>query len=594
MGFRAPLDDISFALRRVADLDGAIAAGAAGELTDDLVDAIVGEAARFGEEVLAPLNATGDRIGARFADGKVTTPPGWKEAYRDFAAAGWTGLVAPTEYGGQGLPLLLYMAVQDIFNASNPAFITGSMLSTGAVHAIDEYGTRELKDRWLPRLVSGEWTATMNLTEPHAGSDLGAMRTKAEPRPDGTYRLFGQKIFITYGEHDMADNIVHLVLARLPDAPQGSKGISMFLVPKRLLNDDGSLGATNDLACGGIEHKLGLHGSPTCTMLYGPKGEGAVGWMVGEPNRGLEAMFLMMNRARVSVGLQGVGVAERAYQHALDYARERKQGRPIGKKGGDMVPIVEHPDIERHLIGMKARIAVSRAICYACAGAEDRSRAGTGEERAVWSERVALLTPVAKAFSTDLALEVTQSAVQVHGGAGYIEETGVAQYYRDARVFAIYEGTNGIQAIDLVMRKLPLAQGGAVTRFGQYLRENIDLVAESNDPAFGRTAEILKAALEDLTVATRHLLGLLIAGKYNDALAGATPYLHLFGLTTGGTLIAAGAAREGRGGASSPARVALARYFAENHVGQTASLRTTVTDGAASLFAATEQILAKG
>jgi alkylation response protein AidB-like acyl-CoA dehydrogenase len=593
MGFRAPLDDISFALRRVADLEGEIAAGVAGELTDDLADAIVGEAARFGEEVLAPLNVTGDKTGAKFSDGTVTTPPGWKEAYRDFAAAGWTSLVAPTEYGGQGLPFLLNMAVQDIFNASNPAFITGSMLSIGAVHAIDEYGTSELKELWLPRIVSGEWTATMNLTEPHAGTDLGAMRTKAEPRPDGSYRLFGQKIFITYGDHDLTDNIVHLVLARLPDAPQGSQGISMFLVPKRLLNDDGSLGATNDVVCGGIEHKLGLHGSPTCTMLYGSKGEGAVGWMVGEPNRGLQAMFLMMNRARVTVGLQGVGVAERAYQHALDYARERKQGRPIGKKG-DMVPIIEHPDIERHLIDMKAKIAAGRAVCYACAEAEDRSRAGTDEEKSVWSERVALLTPVAKAFSTDLALEVTQAAVQVHGGAGYIEETGVAQYYRDARVFAIYEGTNGIQAIDLVMRKLPLAQGGAITRFGQFLREQIDLVAASNDPAFGHTAEILKAALEDLTETTKHLLGLLIGGKYNDALAGATPYLRLFGLAASGTLIAAGAAREGRSGASNPARVALARYFAENHVGQTASLRTIVTDGAASLFAANERILAKG
>jgi len=593
MGFRAPLDDISFTLRRVADLEGAIAAGVTGELTDDLVDAIVGEAARFGEEVLAPLNVTGDKVGARFADGKVTTPPGWKEAYRDFAAAGWTSLVSPAAYGGQGLPLLLYIAVQDIFNGANAAFITGPMLSTGAVHAIDEFASKELKDRYLPKLVSGEWTATMNLTEPHAGSDLGAMRTKAEPRPDGSYRLFGQKIFITYGDHDLADNIIHLVLARLPDAPPGSQGISMFLVPKRLVNGDGSPGPLNDLVCGGIEHKLGLHGSPTCTMLYGPGGEGATGWMIGEPNRGLQAMFLMMNRARVTVGLQGVGVAERAYQHALDYARERKQGRPPGKKG-EMVPIIEHPDIERHLIGMKAKIAAARAICYACAEAEDRQRGGTAEEKSLWEERVALLTPVAKAFSTDLALEVTQSAVQVHGGAGYIEETGVAQYYRDARVFTIYEGTNGIQAMDLVMRKLPLGQGGAITRFGAWLNENIDLVAASNDPGFGRTAEVLKAALADLTAATKHLLGLLLAGKYNDALAGATPYLHLFGLATGGTLIAAGAARTGRGGASDPARISLARFFAENCVGETAGLRTTVTDGAASLFAATEHHLARG
>ena len=464
MAFQPPLAEIAFALDKVAGLDAALASGVFGDLSAETVHAILAEAGRFAAEELAPINRPGDRVGARRENGSVLTAPGWREAYRRFRDAGWGGIAAPEAFGGQGLPVMIGMAVQELWNAGAAAFAVGPMLTAGAIDAIEAHASPALKERYLPRLASGEWMATMNLTEPQAGSDLGAVRTRAERAGDGTYRLFGQKNFITFGEHDFTDNIIHLVLARLADAPEGTRGISLFLVPKRLVEDDGSLGERNDVVCAGIEKKLGLHGSPTCTMIYGGNGAGAVGWLVGEENRGLACMFTMMNIARLSVGIQGVGVADRAFDDALAYARTRRQGRAPGAAGREMSLIVEHPDVQAMLLRMKALTAAARAICYATAAATDMSRRGAAAERAGFADRASLLTPVAKAFATDIGIEVASLGIQVHGGMGFIEETGAAQHLRDVRVFAIYEGTNGIQAIDLVTRKLKLAGGDAVRR----------------------------------------------------------------------------------------------------------------------------------
>ena len=469
MAFRAPVADIGFTLRKIAAHDPVT-------LGDFPLDTILAEAGRFAEEVLAPLNRVGDREGVRLDDGKVTTAPGWRDAYRRFAEAGWTGVSAPEEYGGQGLPVAVEMAVQEMWNAGAAAFAVGPMLTVGAIEAISVHGSADLRAAYLPRLVSGAWTATMNLTEPQAGSDLSLIRTRATRSGDGTYRISGQKTFITYGEHDLADNIVHLVLARLSDAPEGTAGISMFVVPKFVPGEDGGPGRRNTVTAAGVEHKLGLHGSPTCTMVY----DEAIGFLVGEENRGLACMFTMMNLARLSVGVQGVGVAERAYQDALAYARERRQGRAPDADGPGPSHIVAHPDVQMMLLRMAALVAVSRALCYACAHAIDMSRRGPEPNRAAWADRASLLTPVAKAFATDAAIEVANLGIQVHGGAGYIEETGAAQHLRDARVFAIYEGTNGIQAIDLVLRKVPMRDGAVVTAFTAELQGIADALAVSN------------------------------------------------------------------------------------------------------------------
>src|SRR5919112_299538 len=453
MTYRAPVPDIVFTMRHVAGLDRAVADGVYGDLSADFAETILEEAGRFANDVIAPLNREGDKHGVVLKDGAVTTAPGWKAAYKGWTEAGWNALPGPVEYGGQGLPTLLNTACIEMWNAASMAFGIGPVLTVGAIEALAVHGSDELKERYLAKLVSGEWTATMNLTEPQAGSDLSPIRTRAERGPDGTYRLKGQKIFITYGEHDLTENIVHMVLARLPDAPPGTRGISLFLVPKFLPD-----GTRNDVRCHSLEHKMGIHGSPTCTMIYGDQG-GAVGWLVGEENRGLACMFTMMNNARLAVGAQGVAMADRAYQQALGYANERKQGRAIGAVEG-MSAIVQHPDVQRNLLTMKALTAASRAICYMTAEAIDRAHLeqdAAGRRKA--NERASLLTPVAKAFSTDIGVEVASLGVQVHGGMGFVEETGAAQHLRDARIAPIYEGTNGIQAADLVGRKLGLDGG---------------------------------------------------------------------------------------------------------------------------------------
>lgn len=588
--YRAPVEEISFTLKHVAGLRTAIEGRAFGDLTEDLVDAILQEAGRFSTEEVAPLREIGDRHGAVLKDAAVTTPPGWKELYRRWIEGGWNALQAPEEFGGQGLPAMLGVAALEMWNSASMAFGIAPTLTMGAVEALHRHATEELKRTYLEKLVSGEWMGTMNLTEPQAGSDLNALRTRAERAGDGTYRIFGQKIFITYGEHDFTDNIVHLVLARLPDAPAGTRGISLFLVPKFLVNADGSLGARNDVFCSGLEHKLGIHASPTCTMIFGDgfakdSEPGAVGWLIGEENKGLACMFTMMNNARLAVGIQGVAVAEAAFQKALAYANERRQGKASSYQGEGMAPIVHHPDVQRNLLSMKALTQAARAICYSCAHANDRARGG-GDDAQHWQDRANLLTPIAKAFSTDVGVDVASLGVQVHGGMGFIEETGAAALLRDARIAPIYEGTNGIQAIDLVTRKLP--QGGGEHIFGYIaeLGEIVGNVRSSNLACFGRTANELDDALDDFSDATRHLQKLLGDGRMDEALAGATPYLRLFALTAGGAYLAQAALADG-----SEERQLLCRFFAENFLGETQPLKESVVEGAASVGAAGKALI---
>ena len=590
--YRAPVEDIAFTLKHVAGLQAALDDGTLGDLSEDLVDAILTEAGRFASEEIAPLGGNGE-IGTPVADGVVTTPEGWSELYKNWAEGGWNSLTGTPDYGGQGLPIMLSVAANEMWNASSMAFSLCSLLTMGAVEAVEKHASDTLKERYLAKLISGEWTGTMNLTEPQAGSDLNALKTRAEPVGDGTYRIFGQKIFITYGEHDFADNIVHLVLARLPDAPAGTRGISLFLVPKFLVNDDGSLGERNDVFCHSVEHKLGIHGSPTCTMIYGDgkfgEGPGAVGWLIGEENRGLACMFTMMNNARLVVGIQGVAIADAAYQKALAYANDRTQGRAPGWTGQGMSPIIEHPDIQRNLLTMKAMAQASRSIAYCCAHALDMAHnaEARGDEAASqhWRERANLLTPIAKAFSTDIGVDMASIGVQVHGGMGFVEETGAASLLRDARIAPIYEGTNGIQAIDLVTRKLPQSGGEHVAGYIAELKEIAAEVARRNNPAFGTTAACLDAALADLETATEWQLQALQAGKISEALAGATPYQRLFGLTAGAVYLAKGALVE-TGDGGDEGRVALCRFCAENLIGETSSLREAVVNGSESLLSA--------
>ncbi|HVL74040.1 MAG TPA: acyl-CoA dehydrogenase [Beijerinckiaceae bacterium] len=575
MTFRAPVDEIVFTMRHVAGLDAAVAEGLYGDLGTDLVRSILEEAGRFATDVIAPIDRTGDLEGAVLRDGAVAMPPAFREAYRAWAQAGWNALPGPPDYGGQGLPALVNAACLEMWNGASMAFGVGPMLTYGAVEAMAAHASPELKERYLHKLVSGEWMGTMNLTEPQAGSDLGALRARAEPAGDGTYRIRGQKIFITYGEHDLTENIVHLVLARLPDAPPGSRGISLFLVPKFLPD-----GSRNDVRCHSVEHKLGIHASPTCTMIYGDAG-GAVGWLVGEENRGLNCMFTMMNNERLAVGLQGVGIAERARQRALAYARERRQGRAPGWSGEGMSPIVAHPDVQRMLMTMGALTAAARGICYATAAAIDRAElAQDPEARRAAHERASLLTPVAKAFSSDIGVEVASLGVQVHGGMGYVEETGAAQHLRDARINTIYEGTNGIQAIDLVTRKLPLSGGETVRREIAGMRAVLQRVVKEATPAFGRTGARLREAIESLDRATSFMLKALAGNRPEAALAGATPYLRLFALAQGATALAQAAlAVPAEQDPAQAARIATCRFFAENVAVGAGGLEETVTRG---------------
>jgi alkylation response protein AidB-like acyl-CoA dehydrogenase len=585
MSYQSPVADILFSLEHVAGLDAEISAGLFGELDWETVASVIGEAGRFATEAIAPLNRVGDLQGARYENGRVTSPPGFREVYKHWAEAGWAGVTASPEYGGMGLPHAVNFACTEIWNGASMGFALCPLLSEGALGALNAHGSPALREIYMRKMISGEWTGTMNLTEPQAGSDLSAVKARAERAGDGTYRVFGQKIFITYGEHDLADNIIHFVLARLPDAPAGTRGISLFLAPKFLVKPDGSLGARNDVRCASIEHKLGIHASPTCIMIYGDGG-GATGWLVGEENRGLAAMFVMMNSARLAIGVQGVAIGERAYQHALAYARERRQGH--SESGAGMSPILEHPDVQRMLMTMKSLVQAARGICHLTGLAIDRSlHAPTAEERATASERAALLTPIAKAFSTDIGDEVASIGVQVHGGMGYIEETGAAQFMRDARIAAIYEGTNGIQAIDLVQRKLSLSGGATVAREIAGIRAIAADVESRGGDAFGTTAQRLREAADALEAATAFLREAL-ARDSAEALAGAAPYLRLFGLALGGACLAkaglaALSAPPQAGGTQPLGRIALARFFAEKLATAAPGLAETVLSGGAAL-----------
>ncbi|HLF24205.1 MAG TPA: acyl-CoA dehydrogenase family protein, partial [Burkholderiales bacterium] len=502
-GYTAPLKDMLFVLQELAGLDDICKLPGLEEATPDVVQTILTEAGKFAGEVLAPLNRPGDRAGARMEDGVVTTAPGFKEAYRRFVDSGWPTVPCPPEFGGQGMPQLLSIALAEMWCSSNMSFSLCPMLSQAAVEAIEKYGTDAQKAMFLAPMVSGEWTGTMNLTEPQAGSDLAATRARAVPEGDH-YRISGTKIFITYGEHDFTDNIIHMVLARLPDAPEGTKGISLFIVPKFLVGADGGIGARNDLQCVSLEHKLGIHASPTAVMSYGDKG-GAVGYLIGQANRGLEYMFLMMNRARLAVGLQGVAVSERAYQQALAYARERVQGRPLGASGG-RATIVEHPDVRRMLMSMKAQTEAMRALAYLAAANLDTSmRHPDAKERARAQANADLLIPIVKGWSTEQGNEVASTGVQVHGGMGFIEETGAAQLYRDMRIAAIYEGTTGIQAMDLVGRKVARDAGAAAHALIADMRAACDRLKTQKGDDLGAIGAALMEAAAAVESATTYV-----------------------------------------------------------------------------------------
>ncbi len=592
MSYTAPVADILFTLNHIAGFSQLANQALFEDLDDDTASAILEEAGRFAAEELAPLNWAGDQQMSRLVDGKVVTPDGWGKVYQSWVSSGWGSLTAPKAFGGQGLPHSLALAADEMWNAANMAFGLCPLLTQGAVEAVNAHGSQALKDKYLTKMVTGEWTGTMQLTEPQAGSDLRFLKTRAAPAGDGTYKISGTKIYITYGDHEMTENIIHLVLARLPEAPAGTRGISLFLVPKYLVNEDGSIGARNDNYCAKLEHKIGIHASPTCVMIFGDNG-GATGWMVGEPNRGLQAMFTMMIAARLAVGAQGVGIADRAFQHALNYARDRKQG---GAGDGVMVPIIEHPDVARMLLNMKAKIAAARAISLTAGVAMDismHSRDETERQRA--GALAALLTPVAKAFGTDVGVEVASEGIQVHGGMGYIEETRAAQHLRDARIAPIYEGTNGIQAIDLVTRKLPLGGGQVIAGYIDEMKAIVRDVQASNEPSFGQMGERLSDALMAMDEASCWLLQAL-KDNPNAAMAGATPYLRLFGLTAGGVYLAKGAlvsARSTNGDTrAAKARIVLARHFAEHLVPETGGLKTAVIGGHASIVEAANHIFA--
>ena len=586
MTYTPPFAEQCFVLDVIADLPSLAAMTGFDGATPEMVEAILAEAGKLARDVFAPINAIGDKAGARLANGAVTLPLGFAEAYQRYVEGGWASLGAHPDHGGQGLPFIVACAVQEQLTSANMAFSLCMMLSQGAIEALQAHASPELQETYLTRLVTGEWTGTMNLTEPQAGSDVGALRTKAEPRADGTYRIEGSKIYITWGEHDCAPNIIHLVLARLPNAPPGTKGISLFLCPKVLPD-----GTRNDLRAVGLEHKLGIHASPTCTMAFGEHGE-CVGYLVGAEGAGMRAMFTMMNHARINVGLQGVAIAERAYQGALAYARDRVQSAKLGI-GGAPVRIIEHADVRRMLMTMKANTEAARALTYLTAAAVDRAHAGHDIAAA---GRADLLTPVTKAYATDIGVEMSSLAVQVFGGMGFVEETGAAQHMRDARIAPIYEGTNGIQALDLVGRKLGMDGGVHWKALFAEIRQDIRDLPPKGD--LGMLRPYLDDALAALESATVWLTGNR-GEALTDTAAGATPYLRMFGITVGGWLLAKQAVSASERLAAGTgdtaflrAKIVTARFFAEQIVPQATALLGPVTRGAELLYAIPEEALA--
>ena len=585
--YQAPLADMQFVLSELAGIDSVGKLPGFEEATPDVVAAILEEAGKFASNVLDPINRSGDKEGARWnEDGSVTTATGFKDAYRQFCDNGWNGLTKNPDYGGQGLPQLLATAVEEMWHSANLAFDLCPLLTQGAIEALELCGSAALKARFLPNMVAGTWTGTMNLTEPQAGSDLAAVRSKAVPQGDATYRIFGQKIFITFGEHDYTENIIHLVLARTPDAPEGVKGISLFVVPKFLVNDDGSLGARNDVRCVSLEHKLGIHASPTAVLAYGDHG-GAIGYLVGEENRGLEYMFIMMNLARFAVGMEGVGIAERSYQRAVAYARDRVQGKAVGsERGVPAGPIIGHPDIQRMLLTMRAYIEATRAVAYVTAAAMDHAhREADPAARKRHQAFVELMIPIVKGWSTEIAQEVTSLGVQVHGGMGFIEETGAAQYFRDARITTIYEGTTGIQANDLIGRKTARDGGNTARSVAAEIAQVAAELLAHPDAHLRSIGKRLASATADLNQAIDWVVG-AFAAKPREAHAGAVAYLRLWGLVVGGwqlgrsALVAARHLHEGVGDARFlRAKIVTARYYAECLLPQAGACRETLVEG---------------
>jgi 3-(methylthio)propanoyl-CoA dehydrogenase len=593
MSYVAPIKDMLFVLNELAGLDQVARLPGYEEATADVVEAILDEAGKFASGVLAPLNAVGDREGAKWHDRQVTMPSGFKEAYAQFAESGWTALDCDPEFGGQGLPRVLSAAVREMWKAANMAFSLCPLLTNGAIEAIELCGSPEQKSMYLPNMISGKWTGTMNLTEPQAGSDLAAIRTRAEPQAGGTYKIFGQKIFITYGEHDMAGNIVHLVLARLPDAPEGVKGISLFVVPKCLVNADGSLGERNDAYCVSIEHKMGIHASPTAVMAFGDHG-GAIGTLVGKANEGLKYMFIMMNAARYAVGLEGLALSERAYQQALAYARERVQGRAIEGSPAP-VAIIKHPDIRRMLMLMRSQIEAMRGLAYMVAAAHDAAtRHPDAAERQRNQAFVDLMIPVVKGWLTETGNEIAYLGVQVHGGMGFIEETGAAQHMRDARITTIYEGTTGIQGNDLIGRKI--ARDGGAT-----LKAVIGLMRQSQasahaDPALAGIAAALGTGIEALETAGTYIVA-NFASDVRTVAVGAVPFLRLMGIVAGGWLMARAAlAARNRvaAGDEDPFyadKITTAAFYATHVLPAAGGLAQTIVAGGASALAIAEDRL---
>ncbi len=590
--YTPPIEDIRFVLDHIVGLDDVLGAERFAGIDADTVKTVIGEVGRFLADEVAPTNRTGDQIGSiRTDDGDVVTPEGFKAIYDQWVASGFGAMPFDPEFGGGGFPWLSAIVVQEMLTSANMAFSLCSLLTQGAIDALQHHGSAEQQATYLPKMLTGEWTGTMNLTEPQAGSDVGALTTRAEPVGDGSWKITGQKIYITYGDHDLAENIVHLVLARTPGAPPGTKGISMFLVPKFFVSDDGSLGDRNDVTCVSIEHKLGIHGSPTCVMSYGDSG-GAVGWLIGDEGAGMRNMFTMMNNARLSVGLEGLALAERAYQQALDYAQERQQGTAVGAEPGTSSPIIDHPDVRRMLLTQRAWIDAMRYLIYENAAAIDRAGSG-GEDAEAMREWTDLLIPLSKGLCTDVGCEMTSLAVQVHGGMGYVEETGIAQHFRDIRIAPIYEGTNGIQAADLVGRKLPMRGGAVVAEHLDAFDERAkQLGADPELEAFGRT-------LGEAVAATRRATEwLLQRGRENpnDLLAGSAPYLRMLGTVVCGGLAAKAAliaqeqlaqAGEQNGEAAGFLRAKLvsAKFFGEQILPAATALEAAATAGAGDLFA---------
>ncbi len=582
--FAPRLDDINFTLNHVTDLEQVSKLNGYQHADPSTVTMILDEAARFFTEVMAPLNRVGDEQGSVLDDtGSVVTPDGFKEAYAKYIEAGWAASHMPADWGGGGLPYTVGVAIDEMFKTANLAFSLCPMLTHGSVEALVAHGSEDLKQTYLEKLVSGEWTGTMNLTEPEAGSDVGALRTKAIRQDDGSYRIFGTKIFITWGDQDLTENIIHLVLARTPDAPPGTRGISMFLVPKLVLDESGNPGKPNDIKVVSLEHKLGINASPTCVLSFGDAGEGAVGYLVGEELAGMKHMFTMMNAARIGVGMEGIAISERAFQQARSYAAERIQGRPIGGGAKEPVAIIEHPDVRRMLLTMKAYTEAMRCLLYVAAEQGDYMfHAETDAERDRAADRLALLTPVVKAWCTDVGVEVASLGIQVHGGMGYVEETGAAQYLRDARIGPIYEGTNGIQAIDLVLRKLPLGNGAVTTDFITEMTEVLSSMNDFEDLSVFR--DELTTALQALADTSSWLGERLANGDINAALAGATPYLRQLGTVVGGWLMAKSAVAAKRAPADfDPGflaeKVITCRFYGENLLPQANGLVATIKAG---------------